>query len=152
MILSYDSNDMFEISFKFLLDENNTKLKTKNDIITEKKLIKEGNGKLKEQLKMHIEKDKDYTKFIMKKNKVSINLYKYKPDINSLNNTEYKKEIIEIERQLRNVKNIDEIEKIEKKVQELIKKTENEIKKKKDEDFNKRRKEIEDELKNIKKG
>ena len=143
MKLLYSSNDMFEIVFKYLLDENNTKLKTKNDFITEKKLIKEGNGKLKEQLKMHIEKDKHYTNFIMKKNKVSINLYKYKPDINSLNNTEYKKEIIEIERQLRNVKNIDEIEKIEKKVQELIKKTENEIKKKKDEDFNKRKKEIE---------
>ena len=149
MKLLYSSNDMFEIVFKYLLDENNTKLKTKNDFITEKKLIKEGNGKLKEQLKMHIEKDKHYTNFIMKKNKVSINLYKYKPDINSLNNTEYKKEIIEIERQLRNVKNIDEIEKIEKKVQELIKKTENEIKKKKDEDFNKRKKEIEEELKNI---
>ena len=67
MKLLYDSNDMFEISFKYLLDENYTKLKTKNDIITEKKLIEDGNEELKKQSKRHKEKDKDYTKFIMKK-------------------------------------------------------------------------------------
>ncbi len=151
MKLLYCSNDMFEISFKSLLEENYKKLITKNGLITEKKLIKEGNGELKEQLERHKEKDKDYTKFIMKKNKVSIKLYKYKPDINSLNNPEYKNEIIEIERELRNVKNIEEIEKIENKVHILITKTKNEIIKKKDEDFNKRKKEIKGELENIRK-
>ena len=155
LLLKYQSNHEFIITLKDLIEKKNNKLeKGKNNINILKNYIynekeKEDKSKLKTKLQEHQNKDKDYMDFIERKNKISIRLYKYKTDINNLNNTDYSKEIIEIERALRNPKNVNEIEILQKRVDKLIDKTKEEIENKKKEDILKRKEELKKDLNKI---
>ncbi len=156
MLLKYQSNHEFIIELIDLIEKKNNKLEKGknyinilNDYIYNKKEKEIDKNELKTKLQEHQKKDEAYMNFVGRKNQLSIELYKYKTDINNLNNTNYSKEIIEIERALRNPKNVNEIESLQKRVDQLIKKTKDEIEKKKKEDIDKRKEELKKEVNKI---